>query len=114
MALRALDQRLDRRSSAAERVFALAVQWGEHLESYRSAMTDTKTGVSALQFLPERISLSSLREAVQECRGCPLYKHATQAVFGKGRRDARLILVGEQPGNERSEERRVGKECRSR
>jgi DNA polymerase len=63
-------------------------------------MTDTKTGVSALQFLPERISLSSLREAVQECRGCPLYKHATQAVFGKGRRDARLILVGEQPGNE--------------
>ncbi|HEV8598329.1 MAG TPA: UdgX family uracil-DNA binding protein [Gemmatimonadales bacterium] len=62
--------------------------------------TDEKTAISALPFLPERISLSSLREAVQDCRGCPLFKHATQAVFGKGRRTARLVLVGEQPGND--------------
>jgi DNA polymerase len=62
--------------------------------------TQLKTGISALQFLPERISLASLREAVQHCRGCPLYKDATQAVFGKGRRTARVILVGEQPGND--------------
>ena len=60
----------------------------------------TQTGISALQFLPERISLPALRKAVQDCRGCPLFKHATQAVFGKGRRSARLVLVGEQPGNE--------------
>jgi DNA polymerase len=62
--------------------------------------TTVQTGISALQFLPERISLTALREAVQDCRGCPLFKHATQAVFGKGRRTARLILVGEQPGND--------------
>jgi uracil-DNA glycosylase family protein len=56
--------------------------------------------VSALPFLPAQISLTSLREAVQKCQGCPLYQHATQAVFGQGRRTARVFLVGEQPGND--------------
>jgi uracil-DNA glycosylase len=59
-----------------------------------------ETGTSALQFMPARISLSSLREAARECRGCPLYKHATQTVFGEGPRSARVVLVGEQPGHE--------------
>src|SRR5437762_2214346 len=44
--------------------------------------------------------MSSLREAAQDCQGCPLFQNATQAVFGQGRRDARIILVGEQPGND--------------
>src|SRR5262249_16041945 len=57
-------------------------------------------GVSAVQFLPERVSMSSLREAVQTCRGCSLYQNATQAVFGEGQRSARVVLVGEQPGND--------------
>lgn len=39
-----------------------------------------QTGVSALQFLPERISMASLREAALACQGCPLYKDATQTV----------------------------------
>ncbi len=56
--------------------------------------------VSALPFLPERISITSLREAARSCRGCPLFKHATQTVFGKGRTSARIVLVGEQPGHE--------------
>src|SRR5262249_22223089 len=56
--------------------------------------------VSALQFLPARISLSSLREAARHCQGCPLYQNATQTVFGQGRRLARVFLVGEQPGQE--------------
>ena len=55
---------------------------------------------SALPFLPSRISLSSIREAACHCHGCPLYKHATQTVFGEGRKTARLLLVGEQPGND--------------
>ncbi|HUN81619.1 MAG TPA: hypothetical protein VMV81_08945, partial [Phycisphaerae bacterium] len=38
----------------------------------------------AEKFLPERRSLSQLREAVQDCEGCDLYKRATQAVFGEG------------------------------
>jgi uracil-DNA glycosylase len=54
---------------------------------------------SAAEFLPERRSLRALAGAVDGCRGCELYKDATQAVFGKGRASARLMLVGEQPGD---------------
>lgn len=41
-----------------------------------------------------------LREAEQSCRGCDLYKHATQAVGGEGPRSAGLVFIGEQPGDE--------------
>lgn len=44
-------------------------------------------------------TLSELRSAAKDCRACDLWKHATQTVFGEGRR-ARLLFVGEQPGNE--------------
>jgi DNA polymerase len=54
----------------------------------------------AERFLPDRISLPALREAARKCRGCPLYRDATQTVFGSGRRSAHLMLVGEQPGDE--------------
>ena len=54
----------------------------------------------ATPFVPDRASISALRSAVQKCRGCPLYRNATQAVFGAGLRRARLMLVGEQPGND--------------
>ena len=43
-------------------------------------------------------SLSGLRKAENECRRCPLYKHATQAVPGEGPSHAKVMLVGEQPG----------------
>jgi DNA polymerase len=55
---------------------------------------------SAEAFLPERLSLPSLREAAKGCRGCPLYKNATQTVFGEGPKSASLIFVGEQPGDQ--------------
>ncbi len=54
---------------------------------------------SAADYLPERRSLVSLRRAAAECRGCPLWQIGTQTVFGEGRRDARLMLVGEVPGD---------------
>jgi uracil-DNA glycosylase len=54
---------------------------------------------TAAAFLPDPITLTSLRRAVQQCRGCSLYEGATQAVFGEGLRRARLMLVGEQPGD---------------
>ena len=54
---------------------------------------------SAADFLPERHTLKALREAARSCRGCPLYQNATQTVFGAGDSHARLILVGEQPGD---------------
>ena len=53
----------------------------------------------ATAYLPERRSLKALREAVQDCRGCDLYRDATQAVFGEGPAKARLMLVGETPGD---------------
>jgi uracil-DNA glycosylase family protein len=54
---------------------------------------------SALEFLPSRHDLASLREAAKSCHGCDLYRHATQVVFGEGRTHAAIFLVGEQPGD---------------
>lgn len=54
---------------------------------------------SAAEFIPDSRSLRALREAAADCRGCPLYKDATQTVFGEGPRKANLMLVGEQPGD---------------
>ncbi len=55
---------------------------------------------SAGEFLPEQHSLSAAREAAVRCRGCPLWQAATQTVFGEGPRDARVMLVGEAPGDQ--------------
>lgn len=54
---------------------------------------------SAAPFLPRRHDLVSVARAVQGCRGCPLYVDTTQAVAGEGPADAKLMLVGEQPGD---------------
>jgi uracil-DNA glycosylase len=56
----------------------------------------------ASPYLPAspRAGLSQLREAVQKCRGCELYKNATQAVFGEGKSTAQIMLIGEQPGDQ--------------
>jgi DNA polymerase len=51
-------------------------------------------------FLPERHTLDAAREAVQGCRGCDLYRNATQAVFGEGAARSVVMLVGEQPGDQ--------------
>ena len=54
---------------------------------------------SAAEFVPDSRSLKALRDAAADCRGCPLWKDATQTVFGAGPRKAELMLVGEQPGD---------------
>jgi len=59
---------------------------------------------SAADFLPEKRTLDALASAASECRGCPLYEDATQTVFGSGRSSARLMLVGEQPGDKEDRE----------
>jgi len=56
--------------------------------------------MSAEPYVPKRKSLTALEQAVQECRGCSLWQHATQAVFGEGPKKATLMLVGEQPGDQ--------------
>ena len=53
----------------------------------------------ATPFLPRRASLASLRKAAAGCRGCHLWRPATQTVFGEGPEGARIVLVGEQPGD---------------
>lgn len=53
----------------------------------------------ATRWVPEDGDVADLRDAVQACRGCELYRGATQAVMGDGPADARLMVVGEQPGD---------------
>ncbi len=58
-----------------------------------------RTAISAADFLPQQKTLAALREAARGCQGCDLYRDATQTVFGEGSSQARLILIGEQPGD---------------
>src|SRR5262249_58303332 len=50
-------------------------------------------------FLPARKDLASLSRAAERCKGCSLYLRATQTVFGEGDATARVVVVGEQPGD---------------
>jgi len=51
------------------------------------------------QVVPATRSLLELAAHLPECRGCPLYANGTRPVFGEGKRAARVVFVGEQPGN---------------
>jgi uracil-DNA glycosylase len=55
---------------------------------------------TASAFMPDRLTMSALREAAQHCEGCPLYANATQAVFGEGKLGSDVMLVGETPGDQ--------------
>jgi uracil-DNA glycosylase len=55
--------------------------------------------VSAVELAASERTLNGMRRAVQECRGCDLWRNATQAVFGEGLVRAQVMLVGEQPGD---------------
>jgi uracil-DNA glycosylase family protein len=54
---------------------------------------------TATPFVPQGADLAGLRAAAHECRGCDLYRNATQTVFSRGPVTARLVFVGEQPGD---------------
>jgi uracil-DNA glycosylase len=58
-----------------------------------------KTKGSAADFLPGKLTLKNLREAAASCKGCDLYRNATQTVFGEGPAEASVVFVGEQPGD---------------
>jgi uracil-DNA glycosylase len=55
---------------------------------------------SAAPFVPENPTLRKLKVAAAGCTGCPLYKTGTQTVFGEGKPEAKVMFVGEQPGND--------------
>lgn len=54
----------------------------------------------AAELIPDRPTLSSVREAAKDCQACDLWKRGTQTVFGDGARKAELMFVGEQPGDQ--------------
>ena len=58
-----------------------------------------KSGMDASPFVPAGATLPQLRAAVQGCKGCELYRGATQAVLGEGPAGARIVMIGEQPGD---------------
>ncbi|WP_236242789.1 UdgX family uracil-DNA binding protein [Streptomyces sp. CC228A] len=67
----------------------------------RTASTQRPEGAyTAEPFVPEGAGLAELREAAGGCRGCPLHEAATQTVFGAGSAHARVLLIGEQPGDQ--------------
>jgi uracil-DNA glycosylase len=55
---------------------------------------------SAEDLIPEQPTLPLLKAAAADCKACHLWKLGTQTVFGEGRRRAKIMLIGEQPGNE--------------
>ena len=55
---------------------------------------------SAARFVPPGGSLADLKRAAATCKGCDLWKNATQTVFGEGTSRATIMLVGEQPGDQ--------------
>jgi uracil-DNA glycosylase family protein len=63
------------------------------------AVTRTAERWTAAPFVPEQRNLKVLRDAARGCRGCPLWKVGTQTVFGEGPARARVVMVGEQPGD---------------
>jgi uracil-DNA glycosylase family protein len=69
-------------------------------------MAENEDRPGAQQWVPEHATLPGLREAARHCRGCELYRDATQVVMGDGLKRARLVLLGEQPGDQ---EDRLGK-----
>ena len=68
-----------------------------------SAMATTKAR-GAGEFVPGGADFPTLKKAAATCRGCDLYKNATQTVFGDGDPDARIMLLGEKPGDREDRE----------
>jgi uracil-DNA glycosylase family protein len=58
-----------------------------------------KPGEPVPDLLPEPLTLDSARDVAADCKACDLYKRGTQTVFGEGPKRARIMLVGEQPGD---------------
>jgi DNA polymerase len=69
-------------------------------EEMAEALRLESEGGGAAPLVPVGADLRGLQEAARRCTGCELYRHATQVVFGRGPADARIVLVGEQPGDQ--------------
>jgi uracil-DNA glycosylase family protein len=72
----------------------------ERLRRFAAEARDAAGPPGAWEFVPPTSDLEELARAAAGCRGCDLYRDATQTVFGKGPATARAVLVGEQPGDQ--------------
>ncbi len=84
------------------RLLALAAQ--ARREAFRAERAEMEraqaAGPGAAPFVPAGAGLADLQAAAARCTGCDLYRQATRTVFGRGPADARIVLVGEQPGDQ--------------
>ena len=64
-----------------------------------SRKTSTSEAIPAAELIPEHLTLPALRDAAAGCQACDLYKTGTQTVFGEGAAHAKVLFVGEQPGD---------------
>jgi uracil-DNA glycosylase family protein len=74
------------------------------MHEHRTSKAPDRPGAGS--WVPDTLSLVSLRDAASGCRGCELYLDATQVVMGEGRSDAALMLLGEQPGDQEDQQGR--------
>jgi DNA polymerase len=72
----------------------------DRLARLEADVRDNRAVLTAGPFVPGGASLEELRAAAARCAGCDLSRHASQTVFGRGPADARVALVGEQPGDQ--------------
>ncbi|HXI89798.1 MAG TPA: uracil-DNA glycosylase family protein, partial [Blastocatellia bacterium] len=63
-------------------------------------MAERKSQDSAESLIPEKPTLPELQEAAANCKACDLWENATQTVFGEGKSRAKVLFIGEQPGND--------------
>ena len=92
----------DRADPMVRRLQALAAQGRRETEraEQQEVLRLEAEGGGATAFVPTAAGLAELTAAAKRCQGCPLFRDATQTVFGRGPADARIVLVGEQPGDQ--------------
>ena len=66
----------------------------------KRATAAAKVASTAAPLIPAKPTLAALREVAKTCQACELWKRGTQTVFGEGHARARIVMVGEQPGND--------------
>ena len=92
----------DRTDPMVRRLHGLAAQGRREAEraERQEVLRLEAEGGGAASFVPGSADLAALAAAAKRCQGCALYRDATQTVFGRGRANARVMLVGEQPGDQ--------------
>ena len=92
----------DTRDPDVRRLNGLAAQGRRQVQQaeMQEVLALEQQGGGAASFVPKGAGLDELRAAAARCEGCELFRRATQVVFGRGPTDARVLLVGEQPGDQ--------------